>query len=259
MNYLLDKKTRRRKFYYYLSFALLFLVLFYFRSNIFSKFSAASQTVFRPALRLGNKFGSLGEFLRSKDTLITENQNLKLQLEENNAKTTNYDSLLAENQSLKEILGRKSEKVNMVLAAILAKPNQSAYDTLIIDAGMAEGARVGNTVFALGSVPIGRMAEVFTNSSKVVLFSNAGEKTRVLLGSNNFSTEIVGRGGGNFEVVVPNGFTISKGDQAILPGINTYLVGTVIEIISDPRDAAQKALLVSPVNVQELRFVEVEK
>jgi len=35
--------------------------------------------------------------------------------------------------------------------------------------------------------------------------------------------------------------------------------GTVETIISDPRDSFQKALLVSPVNIQEIKFVEVEK
>jgi hypothetical protein len=44
-----------------------------------------------------------------------------------------------------------------------------------------------------------------------------------------------------------------------LPGIENYVLGTVAGIISDPRDAFTKALLVSPVNVEDLAFVEVEK
>ena len=45
----------------------------------------------------------------------------------------------------------------MILSAILSKPNQSPYDTLIIDVGTQEGLKTGDTVFALGNVPIGRI------------------------------------------------------------------------------------------------------
>jgi hypothetical protein len=70
--------------------------------------------------------------------------------------------------------------------------------------------------------------------------------------------EIVGRGGGNFEMIIPRDFIILKGDEVVLPGIVPYVVGIVETIISDPRDSFTKALLVSPVNIQELKFVEVE-
>jgi len=70
--------------------------------------------------------------------------------------------------------------------------------------------------------------------------------------------EVAGRGGGNFEMIVPRDFTIVKGDVALLPGIFPYVLGVVEIIISDPRDPFIKALLVSPVNIQELKFVEVE-
>ena len=49
------------------------------------------------------------------------------------------------------------------------------------------------------------------------------------------------------------------GCQIVLPGINPYVLATVSTIISDPRKKKQKALLASPVNIQELKFVEVEK
>jgi len=44
----------------------------------------------------------------------------------------------------------------------------------------------------------------------------------------------------------------------VLPGITPYTLGIVQTILSDPRDSFQKALLVSPVNIFELKFVEVE-
>ncbi len=111
----------------------------------------------------------------------------------------------------------------------------------------------------MGDVPIGRVSDVYQSSSKVVLFSNSGERTQVVVGDKNVFMAVVGRGGGNFEMVVPKEKTLMKGDQVLLPGINSYVVGIVETIISDPRDPFVKALLVSPVNIQELKFVEVVK
>ena len=263
MNYLLDKKIKRKKFFNIALGVLVLVILFYFRSGIFNGLSFMAGGLFRPVLILGNnigeKFGNLGAYFASKNSLSAENENLKTQILESEADRANYASVIAENTSLKEMLGRKDPKTNMILATILAKPNQSPYDTLVIDAGVQEGIEIGNAVFALGNVPIGRVAEVYLNSSKVVLFSNTGEKTQVIISGRDVFVELVGRGGGNFEMILPRDLTLQKGDQVVLPRINPYVLAVVEEIISDPREPFTKALLVSPVNIQELKFVEVKK
>ena len=273
MSYLLDKKIKRKKIFQIALGAVVLIILFYFRSGIFNGLSYASQGLFRPVLILGNsigeKFKSLNSFFISKNSLYLQNQSLQSQLNEDKAKISNYDSVVAENASLKEILGRlpaqagKNRKTNMTLAAILSKPNQSIYDTLIIDAGAKEGIKTGNIVFALGNVPIGRVDVVYYNSSKVILFSNAGEKTQAVISGKparaggDVFIEVIGRGGGNFEMIMPKDFTLQKEDQVVLPGINPYILAIVETIISDPRNPFTKALLSSPVNIQELKFVEV--
>ncbi len=262
MSYLLDKKIKKKKFFYTIFFIIVLLILFYFRLGILNGLAAFSHTILRPVLVFGNNIGrelnNASSYFIFKSFLLKENEDLKSKLSEQEVRNANYNSILAENISLKEILGRKVEKNNIILAAILSKPNQSPYDTLIIDVGAKQGLQVGDIVFALGNVPIGRIYMVYSNSSKVVLFSNGGEKTQALLSGKNIFLEIVGRGGGNFEMVIPRDLTLSKGDEVVLPGIVPYVLGIVETIISDPRDSFIKALLVSPVNIQELKFVEVE-
>ena len=262
MSYLLDKKIKKKKFFYIIFGIIVCLILFFFRLSVFNGLSFVSHAIFRPVLVLGNnigeKFENFHSFFAFKNSLYLENKSLKSKLDENSAIIANYNSVLADNLSLREILGRKDATTTMVLAAIMGKPNQSPYDTLVIDAGIKQGLQTGNMVFALGNVPIGRTANVYSNSSKVVLFSSAGEKTQVIVGEKDIFMEVVGRGGGNFEMIVPRDFTLSKGDQVILPGIFPYVLGVVETIISDPRDPFIKVLLTSPVNIQELKFVEVE-
>jgi cell shape-determining protein MreC len=262
MSYLLDKKIKRKKIFKIVFCVVVLIILFYFKSGIFSGLSYAAAGLFRPVLIFGNNIGgkmrSAGSYFVSKNSLYLQNQDLQAKLNEDGARMSNYNSVLAENDGLKEILGRKNEKVPMVLGAILSKPNQSIYDTLVVDVGTKQGIKVGDIVFALGNVPIGRVSFISPNSSKVILFSNAGEKTQALISGKNIFMEIIGRGGGNFEMILPRDFTLQKGDQVVLPGINPYVLAIVQTIISDSRDPFNKALLTSPVNIQELKFVEIE-
>ena len=233
------------------------------RSSIFSIFSSFSNIIFRPVFILGNNLGeSFSNFNSAffyRESILKENEDLKLKISENLVNQANYNAVLDENLKLKEILGRKTEKENLVLAAILAKPNQSLYDTLIIDAGKNQGLFLMDKVFALGNIPIGYVATLYPNSSKVILFSNAGEKTDGVISGKDIFVQLIGRGGGNFEVVMPLNLNFENGAEIVLPGIKPYLLATFEKIISDPRDSYKKALFVSPVNIQELKFVEVKK
>ncbi len=263
MSYLLDKKIKRKKTSNIILGVFVLLFIIYFRSPIFRGLSYASHIIFRPVLVLGNGIkSSTANFFGSfafKSSLIKENENLKAQINESEADRANYASVLDENIKLKETLGRKKENINFILSAILTKPNRSLYDTLIIDAGENQGVSINKKVFALGNVPIGYVAEVYPSSAKVILYSNPSEQTEVVVSGRDVYMEAMGRGGGNFEMILPRDFVLENGSEVVLPGMTSYVLGVVKTIISDPRDSYQKALLVSPVNIQQLKFVEVER
>jgi cell shape-determining protein MreC len=263
MSYLLDRQIRRKRYFTATFFTLVIIVLFYFRTPVIGGLSHTLGFIFTPVVKVGNSVGSkihgIGSYFAFKSSLSKENENLKEQLEQNKATMANYDSILAENDQLKETLGRKNENTKLVVAAILSKPNQSPYDTLVIDVGSKNEVRVGAKVFAEGNMAIGKVAEVYYNSSKVVLYSNPGEKTEMVISGKNSFLESVGRGGGNFEIIMPKDFTLSVGTEVDLPGLTPYPVAKVESILSDPRDSFVRALLSSPANIQTLKFVEVEK
>jgi len=263
MSYLLDRQIKRKKI---ISFAILIgvlIILFYFRVAVFQGLSSVAHAIFKPVLvfrdSVSNKFSNNSSFFKSKKSLLEENRKLQLELDEMSAKLSSYDSVAQENVQIKEILGRKAERTDMVLASILSKPNQSPYGTLVVDAGIDQDVSVGNIVFALGNIPIGRVAEVYKSSSKIILFSTPGEKTEAVLPVKDIFMELVGRGTGNFEMILLRDLELAEGSGVVLPGINAYLLATVEKIISDPRESFKKALLVSPVNIQELKFVQVQK
>ena len=70
----------------------------------------------------------------SKETLEGRNDELEKEVQELRLKLLSKDLLLKENKELKAILGRVSNQ-RAILATVLSRPNNSPYDTLIIDIG----------------------------------------------------------------------------------------------------------------------------
>ena len=262
-------------------------VIFSFRTSIWNGLSKTGEFIFGPVLSFGQtseyKFSDLYAYFVSKKSLYWQNQDFLEKLKAEDARMANYDSVVSENASLKEILNRKDPQSVLILSDILAKPNQSLYDTLLIDTGTKDGVKTGDTVFAFGNIPIGHVSDVYPDTSKVILFTNPGETTEVVISpkinpatvsattdvtqttatastvpeSKNAYVELIGRGGGNFEIDMPKDMVLNPGDQVILPGVKSYVIAIVEKIISDPRNPFNKALLESPVNITGLRFVEV--
>ncbi|MEK7113892.1 MAG: rod shape-determining protein MreC, partial [Patescibacteria group bacterium] len=248
MNYLLDKKTKRNRYLKYAVFLALFFILVY--SGIIGGFSFVTHFVFKPVIILGNSVGdklsNLGSYFSFKRNLVLENENLKLRLYESEAKTTNYNSILNENLEIKEILSRKPENKEMLLASVLSKSNHSPYDTIIIDAGETHGISKDQKVFAFGNIPIGRVSQVYARSALVTLYSSPGEKTGVYVPlslpktnddtvedvAHNTFMEAIGRGGGNFEMILLRDFVLKEGTEIVLPGIVPFVLGKVKAIIS---------------------------
>lgn len=267
MSYLQDKKAKRERLLKFAAGALFVGVMFYFRAGIFHAVSSGAGTVFRPALLLGRSvaggFGNLGAYFSLKSSLYKENEKLKEELAARNGARSDYEVLERENESLKKIIWRLPEERKLVLSAILSKPNRSPYDTLLIDIGSGAGLKAGDVVYAHGDVPIGRIAEAGTSTSKVVLFSSPGENTEVAAPAyqkegEGIFWEITGRGGGDFEMILPRDFALNKGDTLSLPGLRARPLAEAVTILSDPRSPWKTALLQSPVNISELKFVQVE-
>jgi cell shape-determining protein MreC len=247
MNYLHDRRSKKNILPYSILSIVIVLFLFFFRAGL----SNITLGFFKPLLKLGNGIeNKLGN---------SEVEKLKNEIDEDAAKLQNYNVILDENTKLKEILNRKRENTELILAAILTKPNQSVYDTIIIDAGENQNISLGKTVYALGNIPIGKINEVTANSSKVLLFSSPGVKTEGVITGRDVFNELVGRGGGNFEMVLPRNLSVEAGTNVTTPGLSPHVLAIAETTITDPRDAFTKVVLRAPVNIFELKFVEVEK
>ncbi len=208
-----------------------------------------------------NGSNNLSYLTRTRESLSKENK--KLSKENSNLKISMIDYQLLKNQNdkLKELLGRVPVVHTSILSSILMKPNNSPYDTMIIDIGKNEGIKENSKVYIDGNVPIGIINKVYPRTSLVELYSNPGKVTKAVVSVNNsnINVQLIGRGGGNFEMSVPIGLIIPKGTMVTLRSLNGGVIAIVEEKISDTSDPEEKIILRAPVNIQSEKLVEVNK
>lgn len=198
-------------------------------------------------------------FFKSKETLEKENTELKKQLEEISFRLLDRNLLWEENIDLRERLGRADYEELKVLARVLAGPGRAPYDTLVLDIGSHSGVKVGDIVTYGNSVEIGKITEVFNTSSRAVLYSSPGETINVVLGADQIPAQATGRGSGNFEITIPRDTAVVEGDPIRVVSRYQRTAGVVEHIESNPNDAFKTILFKSPVNVFDIKWVEIIK
>lgn len=207
-----------------------------------------------------SKVTNSAELLRSKKALIEENNNLRAEIELNNLKLLSLDLFKEENIRLKELFDRQVPGIeDSVLGVVLARPSASLYDTFIIDVGERSGVRKDDNVFVDGNIFIGRIDKVNKNTSLVKLFSSPGEITQISIGLENVSANAEGIGGGNFIAKLPRGIGIEEGDIITMPDISVKVFAVVEEIDADPSDPFLTVLFKNPVNLNDIKWVQVLK
>ena len=236
---------------------LLFIILLF--KNFFSRvITTIASPVFSITHNISNPFHSISTYFQSKTSLELENERLKKEQAEIRGYLHAYRMIVEENEALRRAFGRERAQPP-IFAVILAKPPQSPYDTLLLDVGEKEGVRVGAVVFSEEMISVGSIIKVSDESSVVELYSTPNKKTVVRLEDGEVDMELVGRGGGNFEIEFPRDAVIQEGSHAYLPGTSLQVIAQVGPIISDPRDPYKKVLLTSPVNINQLNRVFVSK
>jgi len=222
-------------------------------------FNYIGEPIWKTEKLVGNTTSNFNYLIRSKAVISKENNDLKKENE--NLKLTMIDYKILKNDldQLKETLGRVSVEDTFILGNILTKPNHSPYDTLIIDIGNNLGVKEGDLIYANGNIPIGIISKIYDKTSLVNLFTSPGQKTEGFINELNASIELIGRGGGNFEMIIPVELKVEKGTIIYLPDETSLVVAQVDEIISSPTDPFKKVILSSPVNVQNIKSVFIKK
>ena len=262
MNYLLKNSRRENGTRRPILWTLAILALAGFFYSFTPKF--ANQNVYSLARPIwitrdyiADKFTNFLSTLSDKKRLAAENLSLHNELSEARVALIGLDDYKKENAELKKILGRNPTD-KKILAVILAKPNRSSYDTLVLDVGKNQNITEGDLVL-FGDFMLGTVREVYGNYSKATLISSPGETLMVRIGESGIDTKAIGRGNGNFIAKLPKEIIVNKGDLIKSPGLMPKFFGVVEDIEQTETSSLQFILFKLPVNINALEWVEVVK
>jgi cell shape-determining protein MreC len=214
-------------------------------------FAGVAWRVLTPVIALRNSLG------------VGEVAALRAELASTSAALADRNFLYQENLSLKARLGRDLSApagagTTVVLAGVLQRPPWTPYDTLLIDAGSAQGIQQDDLVSAGGSALIGKISDVYAGTARVTLFSAPGEGHQALL-NGSMAISLEGQGGGSMRAEVPRGTAVAVGDPVHFPGIGTGITGQVAAIDAKEGDSFVTIYLHVPADIFSLRYVEVLK
>ncbi len=215
--------------------------------------------VVAPLLRAERSFaeGLAGFFAQfsSRNELAEENRKLREERAESQILVLDRNRLYEENLELRERLGRVAEEV--ITAAVLLSPPSSPYDTLLLDVGERDQVSFGDKVAAGGTVLIGDIREVYTGSSRAVLYSAPGETREGFILPGNIPVTAEGLGGGALKARIPVGLAVAEGDTLSIPSVSPNIVASVVSMEHREGDSFEVVYFRMPVNPLTLRHVDV--
>ncbi|MFH1181193.1 MAG: rod shape-determining protein MreC [bacterium] len=181
--------------------------------------------------------GGTAHFFRAisrSQILRAENSELKTEIQKLLAKNSELLELGRENEVLRQSLGIGAEKeYKLEIAEVISK--NIFQDSVLINKGSAQGLTSGSPVITPEKVLVGRVLEVFKNSSEVVLISNKD----VSFDAKTLDGSVYGvaKGKGNLQIsleLVPKEKNLEKKDVIVTASLGgvfpaNLLVGEVEE------------------------------
>lgn len=215
--------------------------------------------VFAPIAQFESWFYESGStipaYFRDRNALLSENEELRNELESAGNAQNSLDRLTQENLTLRGLLGNATS--SRIAAAVIGRPTAMPYDVLVLDKGRTDGVQVDAPVYAGFDQVVGFVAAVYQNSSVVALPTTPGFESTVYIFGPNIYTTAVGEGGGVLQVSVPQGIPLAEDDLVVIPSFDTGVFGRISVIESHPTEPEQRGYVTLPVSLQSLRFVSV--
>ncbi len=189
-------------------------------------------------------FDWTGARLRSHQTLLSENEQLKREQQVIRAMLLTQDALKAENARLREMLDAREQVEDRVrVAEILSVDSNPGRHSLIIDAGFGDGVYEGQAIVDQDGV-VGQVIEAGPVTSAALLISDPGHALPVEVNRNGMRTIAYGTGEfGRLDLPgLANNADIREGDLLVTSGLggafpSGYPVAVVTSVTRLPQQA----------------------
>jgi rod shape-determining protein MreC len=185
-----------------------------------------------------------GARVRSHDTLLNENEQLKREQQVIRAMLLTQNALEAENARLREMLDAREQVEDRVrVAEILSVDSNPGRHSLIIDAGYGDDVYEGQAIVDQDGV-VGQVIDVGPVTSEALLISDPGHALPVEVNRNGLRTIAYGTGEfGRLDLPgLANNADIREGDLLVTSGLggafpSGYPVAVVANVTRLPQQA----------------------
>lgn len=197
----------------------------------------------------------VANFFTDRNKLTDEINYLKGLLAVSEQRAETAQKLQHENAEFRALIDITPEE--RVVARVVARPPQLAYDFLMINKGSEQGVVLHAPVFSGRDQLIGFISEVKTNTALITLTTAPGFKaTSYIIGPNIF-TETEGMGGGVLRVHVPQGIDLQVEDIVILPAAESGIYGRIFEIFTEASQPERFGYVSPDISIQNLTYVSI--
>lgn len=199
--------------------------------------------------RLPQAFSDLGQLTKGRETLFAENELLREQLLELQARSTKLQAIEAENQRLRELLSSSEQVEDQVLVAEILSTNQDPYrHQIVLNRGAEDGVYRGQAIIDAHGV-LGQVMRVLPDRSVGLLITDPDHGIPVEVNRTGLQTVALGRGDGQSLSLpfLPGNSDIRVGDLLVSSALGSrfppgYPVGEVAELRYQPGEHFMEAL-----------------
>jgi len=201
----------------------------------------------------------------NKRDLIEENKALEQKLKELKVDRSKVNSLESENKLLKdELRFIKESQLNTVTAKIITGVSDSLSKSVVINHGSDSGIEKGMAVISGDGIMIGKIYEVYSDHSKVLLLTDNKSRVAATIQNLDKNTGLVeGQFGLSFSMTnIPQDQEIKEGDLIVSSGLEgkipkDLLIAQVDSINQVESEIFKTALLSPIVSLDNLSYVLV--
>ncbi len=220
---------------------------------------------------VGDSVSGVFGYFADKEELRAEINRLKSENSELKAQINDNEGSKLENEQLRKLLNLKSSNTSFELetAEVIARNPSNWYNTLTIDKGAADGIATNQPVISAGNSLVGRIGEVGTTWSTVILLTDAEHAAGAqVLRSGEFGIcegegDISSNGGCRLSFVSKNA-NIIVGDTVVTSGLGGIYpkgltIGKIQKIRPDIEGISQYAVISPEADFKNLQGVFVIK
>ncbi len=260
------KKNRKAIFSFLIILSIVLLSFWgwgsYIKNSILFVASPALKTVslFAHATKdFFSFFASIGDLKEENKKLIEGNKKLFSQ-------NIELEDLRKENEDLRRQLDLSPrEEFDLVAAFVIAQDWQGRTNLMVINKGEKNGIKKGMPVIVYDKNLLGKVSEVFGNSSVVRLHSDPQSFINVEVMENGAKGILRGDFGlGTIMDMIGQNYEIKAGYRVITSGLGDesprgLFVGTIKEVRDSPDRLFKQALISPPFDAMDIRSVFVIK